>query len=473
MVCHIIATAFVVLGLAQTLQATPELKAQVSENIKNIDIESIYSHVRSQIEHKVNSNPESFERRPVMDTTSTTATCSTFSFTSPMEALASTCYNAVDYSFYVPAGVSLAFLETTARDILGNEMLSVLPNSCLVSLKKLVCSRIYLKCPSNIDLTDLSTYNYNIYSDLGIAVPMPFQRPCQSLCVNVNDQCLGLLGLMGFSQDCNAKYDYSFGQIPSLPYQYDSTNNTNKCNGMTASFQIGKPQEPYIGGPTGACGGIVDQLYVPPSSAISSVLAPLQSPYVIQTILETALADNFKVLPPWLSKDCNFAMKKYLCRSVMIRSGSETYLDAFTNAGVAPYLGALSSVGINTASLLVESVYMPSYPSRDICETYESYCAGFITLANIPALVPNCSKTTTLNGITMENYPRNKQTILSFPVTVGSLSLSIPFQTSPDDVSYATTSYETSCPNGFVVPDDPTDSRVSWIPGTGCAPACR
>ena len=46
------------------------------------------------------------------DTVSAYPQCVSFAFSSPQEALGSTCGNAVDYAFYLPAGYSLDNLET-------------------------------------------------------------------------------------------------------------------------------------------------------------------------------------------------------------------------------------------------------------------------------------------------------------------------------------------------------------------------
>lgn len=243
---------------------------------------------------------------------------------------------------------------------------------------------------------------------------------------------------------------------------------------MSSTVAIGSSMEPYIAGSSGACYGIIDQLYVPPATAISPIFAPLQAPYVIQSILESALAGSFASLPKWLSEDCHFAMKKQFCRSVMIKAGSETFGEAFIAAGLGPYLSLFSSAGVDMASVSALPVYMPSYPSRDVCLGYQDSCASFIAVSGQAALVPNCSKTTTTNGVTTENFPTSRQTIFTFPVALSSsMTIDVAFQTEPDDMSTATSSFKTACPDGFVVPDEPEDDRIVWIDGSGCALQCR
>jgi hypothetical protein len=406
---------------------------------------------------------------------STSPQCYAFTFASLTESSLVTCGNAVDYSFYVPASTTLTALDTKARAILQNPGLSILPNACQVALKKLVCSNVYLKCPDNIQIGVPATYNFAIYSDISLTVPIPFQRPCKSLCVDANAKCLGLLNIMSLSQNCLATYDYTFGQIPTKPYQYDQANSPS-CNAMTKSFAIGSSVETYIGGVNGACYGIVDQLYIPPSLVISSTLAPLQQPYVIQNAMETKLKASFSVLPSFLSESCHFALKKFICRSTMIRATSVTFANAFAQAGVTPYLSALAVAGVNVTSLLAHSVYIPSYPSINVCEDYESTCGAFIKKANSQTLAANCSKTSkTASGLTVNNFPSTSQTIVALPVKVNAVTtINVAFSSSPDSLSYVTPpTYSTSCPDGFVVPDDPDDNRIKWVDGTGCAFACR
>lgn len=432
----------------------------------NLQLESLFSEDFME-HHEIKINPE-------FHTVATTAQCVSFSFSSTLEALTSTCGNAVDYPFYLPAGYSLNFLEKTARSLLNNTGILILPNSCQVALKKQVCSNVYLKCQPGIDLTDLTTYNYKIFSDFNLNVPLPFQRPCKSLCVNTNTECLGLLGLLGMSNDCSATYDYSHGVVPLKPYQYDSTNNSAQCNVMTKTFSIGASAEPYIMGSTGACYGIVDQVYIPPSNKVSPNFAPLLPPYAIQSAIDGKLLQNFNALPKFVSETCHLNMRKYFCRSYLIKPTSVSYGVALTAAGATPYLPAFQAAGVNVAKVVQESVVIPSYPHQDICTAYEDTCGGFIELAESPALVPNCSAISQATGIAVKTFPTAVQTILVLPITLSpSNVLYVPFTSSPDTVSSASETYTTTCPDGFVVPEDPDDSRVNWVTGTGCASACR
>jgi hypothetical protein len=61
--------------------------------------------------------------------------------------------------------------------------------------------------------------------------------------VKANEQCLGLLALLGMAQqaNCTAKKDYSGGNVPTSLYEpsvYDPGNNPSVCNVMSAQIQV-------------------------------------------------------------------------------------------------------------------------------------------------------------------------------------------------------------------------------------------
>lgn len=97
---------------------------------------------------------------------------------------------------------------------------------------------------------------------------------------------------------------------------------------------------------------------------------------------------------------------------------------------------------------------------RSLCDTYLLECKTFIELAQNPALLINCSAV--INGI--QQYPSTNQAIITI--------LGSPQITSPNALTTTNTSWVTTCPSGFVVPDDPSDVRVINIPGTNCAMQC-
>ena len=122
----------------------------------------------------------------------------------------------------------------------------------------------------------------------------------------------------------------------------------------------------------GVCSGIVTStLYVPPSSAVSSVLAPLLPSYTIQTLIENELAANLALIPNYISQSCVYALRRYLCGTYML--GAQL---------VIPPLG----------------IYLQSYLSNDICINYQTQCYAFIAASGMPSLVPNCSATSAATG---------------------------------------------------------------------------
>jgi hypothetical protein len=385
-------------------------------------------------------------------------------------------------------------LNSAATSYLSDAKLSILPTKCQAMLKKLVCSRAYLKCKPGVNLADTfpyATWNYNIYHDVGTLFPLPFQRPCMHVCTDVGPACMGALAVLGMNTNCtHARYDYSNGlSTAGKPYQYDATNNANICNNMSASFQVAATKETYLKsapGSGGACSGIISELWVPPAQKVDSTLfAPMQPPYFVQTILEKKLSALMSQLPVTLSAQCHLSLRKFFCGSYMTHPQVQVFQNVLS-AGLPSYLPLASAAyvlsstyGVDTARLLPYSFYMPSYPHQDVCLEYQQNCGSFAAIAGVSALVANCSALASA-GTQIKQFPSVNQTIdtLSLSVKVGGISatVSMKFQTSPNtmtDATDASTGYTTQCPYGSVVPDDPSHPRVTWVTGTGCALACR
>jgi hypothetical protein len=107
--------------------------------------------------------------------------CVNFSATD-RTSMSSTCGAVVDYPFYLRSDLSLYNLEAEARGLLGKEEFLFLTTDCLANYKKLVCSNVYLKCQPGVVMSNTSTYNTKIYSNLG-SYRVPFTRPCQQVCL--------------------------------------------------------------------------------------------------------------------------------------------------------------------------------------------------------------------------------------------------------------------------------------------------
>jgi len=391
-------------------------------------------------------------------------TCIRLSASTKEDILTTVCHDVVDYDFYLPSSTNLSALNENARLKLSNNYYSILPTECTKALKRLVCSNIYLKC---------STGNTRIFSDIGYPLPVPFARPCRSVCDDVNSKCLGLLNLFGLQQNCTAKYDYTFGTkvLPKYPYQYDQSNNNKYCTNVSSSFQIASTREPYIySNSNGACAGIITELYIPPPSSINSSFSPILPPYAIQTLIENQLSSYIENLPKWLGNECHFALRKYFCGSYMLKPQVKAFSSIISSFGSSSGLirKKLSALGLNLTALNSFNFYLPSYPSQQVCEDYSSKCGKFIELIGLEALVPNCSSMSS----SISKYPNSTQTIITFPLQ-GS---KVPLTTDPNELdSVNDNDYEPSCPTGFVIPDDPDDSAVNYVPdsSSACAIACK
>lgn len=391
----------------------------------------------------------------------------------PPVGLGSFCSGAVDYSYYLPDGMETSDLNAYAlKALTGGNQLSIMPTQCQASIKKLICSSVYLKCQPGIDLTNVLTYNFKIYP----GIPMPFQRPCMSVCSQVDDKCYGFLNFFGMSPNCTSTYDYSSGKLPSgKTSKYDSTNNPQYCNKMPSNFSVAATSEPYIyanGG--GVCSGIVEKLYVPPGNAVSTSLAPMQPPFVVQTAIEKKVASSINSLPLWVTKECRFAIRKYACGSYMLAPQPQIIRNILLANGLSQQqLAGLQYFNILTPKQMSYEFYMPSYPDQSVCLDYLSACKEFAVLAGLPA----CDSITSTGA---QMFPTTNQTLMSVPMTVpvpmqGPMTLKVNIATRPNAMHGAvdTSGYEPKCPGTFVIPDDPSDEYTKWVPGSACAIACQ
>jgi hypothetical protein len=255
-----------------------------------------------------------------------------------------------------------------------------------------------------------------------------------------------------------------------------------------------------------------------------------------QQIFET-FTEISDTLPRWVSADCRFALRRYVCSSAFVAprtlsfteflSGSVVVSDddvTFSSSSSSAYSSLLLSYwqasGINESTLLDADIRAPTYGDRKICDSYVSVCGkmlsrlpsykptlspAIISLLTPPRcdaldnvtnlyLFPNASqvvariqlavnsssavlsqgrKLLSSSGNTVDSY-FNVQQLSSTNRSYVSVLLSTPPNTAPlsatvtDDQS----GYEGLCPHGFVIPEDPSDSRVQWVSGTGCAVAC-
>ena len=258
--------------------------------------------------------------------------------------MSNTCGAVVDYPFYLSSNSSLTKLEAEARDLLGKEEFFFLTTECLANYKKLVCSNVYLKCQPGLVLSDTSTYNQRIYSNLG-SYRVPFTRPCQKvlkaysiydscdvrfrsnfmtfthscafhqqLCIDVADTCPGVI-----KTNCSAEFNYLEGKlnVSHFPLQYDTANDAAICNTVPAVHEVASSSEPYLFKQNGACSGIVSNIFISPGSFIVPTFTYLTAPYALQSVIESILVEQFKKIPVQTSSECHFAFRKYFCGSYL------------------------------------------------------------------------------------------------------------------------------------------------------------
>ena len=408
--------------------------------------------------------------------------CLTLPSYSNIIPISSVCSGVIDYPFYLPNGFSLAYLNDQAKLKLNDDRLSILPSTCQMDIKKLVCSSIYLKCLPNINLQDSTTWNYHIYSDVGLStIGLPFQRHCMSVCLYTTSSCFGLLKLMGLDVNCQSKFAY-VPSVPLLPYQFDQSQNNLYCNAMNNTYyKIAGTVEPYIKSPIyggnghGACSGIVDRLFVPPGPSVSDEFAPMQPSYAMQSVVEAQLSTVFSRLPRWLSPTCRYSLKKYFCSSYMLKPQIQLISSILLSQGLplSVLKAVLGSNGVNTSSFLAYSFYLPSYPDNQlVCESYASSCSAFIATSGIAILVPDCNSSVT--NTTIKKFPSSTQTIVSLSLIPGSI---VKFRTDPNQLLDAenTEGYIPSCPIGYQIPDSNavTDPSTVIFPGSLCCVQCQ
>lgn len=113
-------------------------------------------------------------------------------------------------------------------------------------------------------------------------------------------------------------------------------------------------------------------------------------------------------------------------------------------------------------SFLFGSLYMPSFPSYDICLNFMNSCHDFLQLA--PLLAMDCNAT--YGNIHL--FPKTTQSIVVLDLGFGPISL----DSTPNTMENTTLELKTECPYALAVPDDPSLDKIGWIPGFGCAMAC-
>ena len=283
----------------------------------------------------------------------------------------------------------------------------MLQPSCLSDLKRFVCASVYMPV-----------------THTGVLFP------CKDICTAVTylgTSCAGVLEGVHAAPDC------------SLPFYIDSTN-PSVCNAMATSRGkqlVSNGAEPYIGA---TCAGITTNVYIPAATMVNPLLAPLQPPFVVQSMLEMAVTTWQDAIPQFLTSECLTNYRKLACGTVLM----------------APYES-------HALDFLFGPLQLPSFPDHQVCVDFNSACASFIAV--FPAFATNCSATTKAG---LHLYPKGPQSI--FNLNLGWAEIDM---ISPSNKLFNTTlTLHTQCPYAYAVPDHPEYEGISYIAGSGCAIAC-
>lgn len=399
------------------------------------------------------------------------------------------CVYVVDYAFYLPATKTAEELRVIASAKLNNSLLLELPTSCTASLVRYACSLIYYKClPQFVAVGARSKAIYKNDTTILASVYLPIERPCVSVCTDVQTYC-SVSPVYRATQtypNCFAKYNFAgLSAAAQQPYQFDLQNNVSACyvpNLITNSYIT----ETYVrNGTYSPCAGLVDTFINPPGTRIDSDYTTLQLPYTYQNTVNSALMQVSDNLPLWISADCRLAAMQYFCYRFFFEPEAITFGQALTQSfGSLTYTTTqqgLIRAGATSLypGILTSTLYFPSYANRSFCSDYADTCASFLAVANNAALIPNCS----LESGGFEIFPDGiNQTAYSLSVSItlpstAVLTVPVTFTTQPNYLGYynATeyTTYEPSCPKYYVIPENPDGSQVRSVSGSVCAVGCQ
>jgi hypothetical protein len=384
------------------------------------------------------------------------------------------CYNAVDYPFVIPGGYTEDDLNVAAITALtSNPSLYLLPPRCQAIVKRLVCGQAYVKPTES--------------------------KVCTSVCAELfaaAGPCLGFAKLFTLQSVFNC--------LDTLKYSLTA------CNHMSAPFEVHDSIEPYIAPAylnetVGACTGIVNStgIYVPPFK--KGLLLPMTPPFAFQIMVETLLHELMSALPVWMPEvinryhkniaafyssvlitqlrslivqlqDCHFDIRKFLCGNFFLVPTPYSFGVVFgENNFLTNLRGVLTqALGMtsNQAEILLDyNFHIPTPSSYSVCSSYSQSCENIIPLlvsiqpSLLPILTPFCNRT----GFSPKVFASLPNPFGSpLPLIVVPTNMTDAIDMGPNEMVWQTT-----CPHGFVVPDDPSDATTRWIPPSGCAVACR
>ncbi len=389
------------------------------------------------------------------------------------------CVGVVDYDFFLPYGVSSTSLITLVNSRLNTTILPNFRMECQTRIVRLVCSNVYLKCVDGVNLTDYSTYNYDISRETTATklYGLPFLRPCGSACTEISQYCTGL-GRLIPQLNCSEKYDYSQGfSKASWPKRYEISNNQSRCYAANLVTLSGPKEKYFVNYTNPVCSGLIDDFYIPPADRLNPKFSPLQLSGAVQTLLNQRVDEQLKKLPLWVDSECMLALRKQICYSVFLSPQDVTIFDAVSAGTPEPTLTSVKGI-LNNLGALMSTVTLPSYPHQNICHQYLIKCSKLIEA--IPSLDTDCNSTiATKDSLTIRSFPTATQSIYyqTFRIRAGTATLNgaFNFKTRPySNVYYNKSeySYQPMCPRGFSLPDEKDAVEVQMVGASGCAVDC-
>lgn len=411
------------------------------------------------------------------------------------------CGRVVTYPYYLRKNQTLEELDSFAVSHFPVSKSGLLPSSCAVSILRVVCAMVFKKCSSSLVIGNISTWNHAVYEELSVVYPVPFQRPCRSVCTSISRQCMGWWRLFsGSAIDCSQRVDYSDGQLPSpFPLAFDVSDDEAKCNAIATNVSLSDSLEPYIGS---VCSAFYSESIVVPSGSQLG-LSYRQPPFMIQSLLESEILGIMQSVKLFLTPACRTSLLRMMCASVFQVPSGQTVSALVSSESVVVVSGMaqfVESIGLQLSDVLAYKFYEPALPVVDVCLAYYAQCPIYPALkSNISLLTPDCLRRPSL-GIENMSTVNVVHAVSEFDVVGGAVwasnSTTVAMRRVPlywdaigaqisRQVLYLVTksepnvydeqvmlAYEPICPSGFVVPEHPTNPGILWVEGTACAFSC-
>jgi len=334
------------------------------------------------------------------------------------------CSTIIGYSFFIPEYSSNVSLNDQIIKILSDTRLQILPKECLAHIKTVACGLTYLRC----SITDGNSKNIKV------------ELPCSSLCKAISPICDELLYSLGINFGC--EHDY-FGH---------SIVNSSVCNFPADEplyTDVAASSEAYLFADStsnGACTGIIENLN-PSAIAYTLGLPPLQPSFVAQNEMEYVLRSELNALPSWISPQCRFAIREYLCTLKMASSRVYSMRSAFADNNISK----LETQSFNLSSSALDyEFYLKEYPDYQICVAYRETCALYLKTYNTSAmLVPQCDAVAS-DGLAF--FPKEDFIILNLTIkTSNNTTRPVKLISRPDLFvnSRDESGYRPTCPTGL------------------------